>query len=66
MVVVMVVVVAVIVFAIKPNMNGYKPELTNPQHTEVEIFKGKIKRKYINLGLEFYFLTKCFRQSINT
>jgi hypothetical protein len=45
---------------------GYKPEVTNPQHTKVEIFKGKVKRKCLNLGLEFSFLTNCFRQSINT
>jgi hypothetical protein len=26
-------------------MKGYKPEVTNPQHTKVEIFKGKVKNK---------------------
>jgi hypothetical protein len=31
-------------------MTGYKPEVTNPQHTEVEIFKGKVKNK-ITLNL---------------
>jgi hypothetical protein len=40
--------------------------VTNPQHTKVEIFKGKVKRKCLNLGLEFYFITDCFRQSTNT
>jgi hypothetical protein len=47
-------------------MKGYKPEVANSQHTKVEIFKGKVKHKCLNLGLEFYFLTNCFRQSINT
>jgi hypothetical protein len=47
------------------DIKSYKPEVTNPQHTKVEIFQGKIKRKYLNLGLEFSFLTNCFRQSIN-
>jgi hypothetical protein len=47
-------------------MKGYKPEVTNAQHTKDEIFKGKVKRKCLNLGLQFYFITKCFRQSINT
>jgi hypothetical protein len=49
-----------------PYMKGYKPEVTNPQHTKVEIFKRKVKRKCLNLELEFYFLTNCFRQSTNT
>jgi hypothetical protein len=44
------------------DIKGYK----RPQHTKVELFQGKIKRKYLNLGLEFSFLTNCFRQSINT
>jgi hypothetical protein len=48
------------------HMKGYKPEVTNPQHTKVEIFKGKVKRKCLNLGLEFSFLTNCFKQSTNT
>jgi hypothetical protein len=26
-------------------MKGYKPEVTNPQHTKVEIFKGKVENK---------------------
>jgi hypothetical protein len=26
-------------------MKGYKPEVTNPQRTKVEIFKGKVKNK---------------------
>jgi hypothetical protein len=47
-------------------MKGYKPEVANSQHTKVEILKGKVKHKCLNLGLEFYFLTNCFRQSINT
>jgi hypothetical protein len=31
-------------------MKGYKPEVTNPQHTKVEIFKGRVKSK-ITLNL---------------
>jgi hypothetical protein len=31
-------------------MKGYKPEVTNPQHTKVEIFKGKVKNN-ITLNL---------------
>jgi hypothetical protein len=31
-------------------MKGYKPEVKNPQHTKVEIFKGKVKNK-ITLNL---------------
>jgi hypothetical protein len=46
-------------------MKGYKPEVTNPQHTKLEIFKGKVKDKYLNLRLEFCFQTNCFRQLIN-
>jgi hypothetical protein len=26
-------------------MKGYKPEVTDPQHTKVEVFKGKVKNK---------------------
>jgi hypothetical protein len=47
-------------------MKDYKPEVTNPQHAKVVIFKGKVKCRCLNLRLEFYFLTNCFRQSINT
>jgi hypothetical protein len=43
-------------------MKGYKPEVTNPQHTKLEIFKGKVKRKCLNLRLGFYFLTNCIYQ----
>jgi hypothetical protein len=32
------------------HLKGYKPEVTNPQHTKVEIFKGKVKNK-ITLNL---------------
>jgi hypothetical protein len=42
-------------------MKCCKPEVTNPQHT-----KGKVICKCLNLGLEFCFLTNCFRQFINT
>jgi 3-deoxy-D-arabino-heptulosonate 7-phosphate (DAHP) synthase len=31
-------------------LKGYKPEVTDPQHTKVEIFKGKVKNK-ITLNL---------------
>jgi hypothetical protein len=31
-------------------IKGYKPEVTNPKHTKVEIFKGKVKNK-ITLNL---------------
>jgi hypothetical protein len=34
-------------------MKGYKPEVTNPQHTKAEIFKGKVKNKItVNLCSE--------------
>jgi hypothetical protein len=56
----------VALFELQRLYEGYKPEVTNPQHTKVEIFKGKVKRKCLNLGLEFYFLTNCFRQCVNT
>jgi hypothetical protein len=30
------------------HIKAYKPEVTNPQHTEVEIVKGKVKRKRLH------------------
>jgi hypothetical protein len=30
------------------HLKGYKPELTNPQHTKVEIFQCKVKHKILN------------------
>jgi hypothetical protein len=41
-------------------MMGYKPEVTNPQHTKVEIFKGKVKNKNLNSEIGVLFSNKLF------
>jgi hypothetical protein len=41
-------------------LRGYKPEVTNPQHTKVEIFKGKVKNKNLNSEIGVLFSNKLF------
>jgi hypothetical protein len=41
-------------------LKGYKPEVTNPQHTKVEIFKGKVKNKKLNSEIGILFSNKLF------
>jgi hypothetical protein len=42
------------------HLKGYKPEVTDPQHTKVEIYKGKIKNKNLNSEIGVLFPNKLF------
>jgi hypothetical protein len=42
--------VTIIIVKHNTHIKGYKPEVTDPQHTKVEIFKGKVENK-ITLNL---------------
>jgi hypothetical protein len=46
-------------------MKGYKPEVTNSQHTKVDIFKGKVKNKNLNSKTGVLFSNKLFL-TVNT
>jgi hypothetical protein len=41
-------------------LKGYKPEVTNPQHTKFEIFKGKVKNKKLISDIGVLFSNKLF------
>jgi hypothetical protein len=41
-------------------MKGYKSEVTNLQHTKVELFKDKIKNKNLNSEIGVLFFNKQF------
>jgi hypothetical protein len=41
-------------------MKVYKSEMTNPQHTTVEIFKGKVENKNSNSEIGVLFSNKLF------